>query len=68
MLSCYLYYCKETFCKGQSHKIFTLYYLFNCSSDLTGFGDINISAILNSFQMGYDKRVRPNYGGKSANS
>jgi hypothetical protein len=28
------------------------------------FGDVNISAILNSFQMGYDKRVRPNYGGK----
>ena len=25
---------------------------------------VNISAILNSFQMGYDKRVRPNYGGK----
>ena len=30
----------------------------------SGFGDVNISAILNSFQMGYDKRVRPNYGGK----
>ena len=28
------------------------------------FGDVNISALLNSFQMGYDKRVRPNYGGK----
>jgi len=27
--------------------------------------DVNISALLNSFQMGYDKRVRPNYGGKS---
>ncbi|XP_040570160.1 gamma-aminobutyric acid receptor subunit beta isoform X2 [Lepeophtheirus salmonis] len=27
------------------------------------FNDVNISAILNSFQMGYDKRVRPNYGG-----
>jgi hypothetical protein len=27
-------------------------------------GDVNISALLNSFQMGYDKRVRPNYGGK----
>jgi hypothetical protein len=36
-----------------------------CSTDLTGFGDINISAILNSFQMGYDKRVRPNYGGRT---
>ena len=27
-------------------------------------GEVNISKILNSFQMGYDKRVRPNYGGK----
>ena len=34
------------------------------SSNEHGFGDVNISAILNSFQMGYDKRVRPNYGGK----
>jgi glycine receptor alpha-3 len=24
----------------------------------------NISAILNSFQIGYDRRVRPNYGGE----
>ena len=29
------------------------------------FGDVNISALLNSFQMGYDKRVRPNYGGEN---
>jgi len=28
-------------------------------------GEVNISAILNSFQMGYDKRVRPNYGGQA---
>lgn len=34
-------------------------------SNAAGFGDVNISAILNSFQMGYDKRVRPNYGGKT---
>lgn len=27
-------------------------------------GDVNISAILDSFSVGYDKRVRPNYGGK----
>ena len=27
-------------------------------------GDVNISALLTSFQVGYDKRVRPNYGGK----
>jgi len=35
------------------------------SSNDHGFGDVNISAILNSFQMGYDKRVRPNYGGNA---
>lgn len=28
------------------------------------FGDVNISAILDSFSVSYDKRVRPNYGGK----
>lgn len=28
-------------------------------------GDVNISAILDSLSVGYDKRVRPNYGGKS---
>jgi hypothetical protein len=27
-------------------------------------GDVNISAILDSFSASYDKRVRPNYGGK----
>lgn len=27
-------------------------------------GDVNISAILDSLSVGYDKRVRPNYGGK----
>jgi hypothetical protein len=27
-------------------------------------GDVNISAILDSFSISYDKRVRPNYGGK----
>ena len=32
----------------------------NCSQ----FDDVNISALLSSFQVGYDKRVRPNYGGK----
>ena len=38
---------------------------FLLSSASTEFADVNISALLNSFQMGYDKRVRPNYGGKS---
>jgi len=28
------------------------------------FGDVNISAILDSFSLSYDKRVRPNYGGE----
>lgn len=28
------------------------------------FGDVNISAILDSFSVSYDKRVRPNYGGE----
>ncbi|XP_075985498.1 gamma-aminobutyric acid receptor subunit beta-like isoform X4 [Anticarsia gemmatalis] len=27
------------------------------------FGDVNISSILDSFSISYDKRVRPNYGG-----
>nr|CAD7441790.1 unnamed protein product [Timema bartmani] len=27
------------------------------------YGDVNISAILDSFSVSYDKRVRPNYGG-----
>ncbi|KAE8752729.1 hypothetical protein FOCC_FOCC000469 [Frankliniella occidentalis] len=27
-------------------------------------GDVNISAILDSFSVSYDKRVRPNYGDK----
>ena len=39
-------------------------FFFSNNEPAAGFGDVNISAILNSFQMGYDKRVRPNYGGK----
>jgi len=39
-------------------------FFFSNTGGSTNFGDVNISAILNSFQMGYDKRVRPNYGGK----
>lgn len=27
-------------------------------------GDVNVSTILDSFSVSYDKRVRPNYGGK----
>ena len=36
----------------------------NCFCRYSEFGEVNISALLNSFQMGYDKRVRPNYGGE----
>ena len=47
-------------------------YLIRCSSlqsyrpvHTAGDGnDVNISALLTSFQEGYDKKVRPNYGGK----
>lgn len=28
----------------------------------------NVSYLLNSFQEGYDRRLRPNYGGKSSNA
>lgn len=31
-------------------------------------GDVNISAILDSFSVSYDKRVRPNYGGEYRSS
>ena len=41
------------------HK--SIYILSNGQGNL---GDVNISALLTSFQTGYDKRVRPNYGGK----
>lgn len=40
---------------------------FNCRGAAGGggmFGDVNISAILDSFSISYDKRVRPNYGGE----
>jgi hypothetical protein len=42
-------------------------YVFLCkyfNFSYTEVGEVNISALLNSFQMGYDKRVRPNYGGE----
>jgi len=41
--------------------IFSLYFRTGGGSML---GDVNISAILDSFSVSYDKRVRPNYGGK----
>ena len=31
--------------------------------NITAASSLNISSILNSFQIGYDRRVRPNYGG-----
>ncbi|XP_011299417.1 gamma-aminobutyric acid receptor subunit beta isoform X2 [Fopius arisanus] len=38
---------------------------FVCAAAVGGsmLGDVNISAILDSFSISYDKRVRPNYGG-----
>lgn len=38
--------------------------LFAFSGGGSMFGDVNISAILDSFSISYDKRVRPNYGGE----
>ena len=43
-----------------SSLILTIVFFISCSQ----FSDVNISALLSSFQVGYDKRVRPNYGGK----
>lgn len=37
----------------------------NSSAGGSMLGDVNISAILDSFSVSYDKRVRPNYGGKN---
>ena len=41
--------------------------IFNKTSSVEGTRNdipaVNISYILNSFQIGYDRRVRPNYGG-----
>ncbi|XP_060864886.1 gamma-aminobutyric acid receptor subunit beta-like isoform X2 [Metopolophium dirhodum] len=34
-----------------------------CTHAASMYGDVNISAILDSFSGSYDKRVRPNYGG-----
>jgi hypothetical protein len=51
-------------CKDAKETVISTKNVF-CFSGNAGFGDVNISAILNSFQMGYDKRVRPNYGGET---
>lgn len=50
----------------QRHFIFYKLFLFICYRTGGGsmLGDVNISAILDSFSVSYDKRVRPNYGGK----
>lgn len=43
---------------------FLFYYPFsNRTAGGSMLGDVNISAILDSFSVSYDKRVRPNYGG-----
>ena len=33
------------------------------ASSASSASSVNISSLLNSFQIGYDRRVRPNYGG-----
>ena len=38
--------------------------MFQCVSGMGTKGD-NVSYLLNSFQEGYDRRLRPNYGGMS---
>ena len=38
--------------------------MFYCVSGMGTKGD-NVSYLLNSFQEGYDRRLRPNYGGMS---
>lgn len=49
-----------------SLDVFNNFYFFSICSTGGGsmLGDVNISAILDSFSVSYDKRVRPNYGGK----
>lgn len=49
-------------------SMFDLFFFFVfCSSPGGSYlGDVNVSAILDSFSVSYDKRVRPNYGGKSS--
>lgn len=43
---------------------FKLFFYYRGAGGGGMFGDVNISAILDSFSISYDKRVRPNYGGK----
>lgn len=48
--------------------LFVIQYIFSFRSPGAGgsyLGDVNVSAILDSFSVSYDKRVRPNYGGES---
>ena len=42
---------------------FTFVFSFRGGGGGSMLGDVNISAILDSFSVSYDKRVRPNYGG-----
>lgn len=42
------------------------FFVFCSSPGGSYLGDVNVSAILDSFSVSYDKRVRPNYGGKSS--
>lgn len=44
-----------------TNKLFSLFIFRTAGGSMLG--DVNISAILDSFSVSYDKRVRPNYGG-----
>ena len=45
-------------------KILSIIFVHRGSGGGGMFGDVNISAILDSLSVSYDKRVRPNYGGE----
>lgn len=54
--------CKNRW-RNRGEVIIVLLSLFSGTGGGGMFGDVNISAILDSFSVSYDKRVRPNYGG-----
>jgi hypothetical protein len=65
----YFYLNNAVFKKALQHSLKWFFFLLLFSFFRGGgggsmLGDVNISAILDSFSVSYDKRVRPNYGGK----
>ena len=63
----YFYLNKTVFKKALQHSLkwVFFFFLFRGGGGGSMLGDVNISAILDSFSVSYDKRVRPNYGGKN---